>query len=256
MAGQFSLKSFLRQAPNVLRRRYLKERGLGKGVGWSQLTERSVDRLTRAIEEAGEDVKTQIGCDFQQIHGMANEGGIQTLIKEGSNPNHNVNLAEPFGEMKNHYERAFRAFLEHPKIFQVAQQLYSADRRGSWRKQRDLPSTEPSTEAGTRERLGKAISEYYRHKEGRGEGSQVDHYYHEGRLYWFAYPEDYAIGQLVYGDNDELCLATLRPAFEVIFVHDAEERSLSTWVRGPASTVKDLRKLFGNIVLGVDLDLP
>ena len=53
MARQYSLKTFIRRAPNELLRCYLDERGVG-GVPWRQLKKSSVDPVYRAIEAADE----------------------------------------------------------------------------------------------------------------------------------------------------------------------------------------------------------
>ena len=63
MARQYSLKTFLRQAPNALLRRYLEAHGVGKTLKWRSLAEKSVDRIARAIEEAHEEVRRGIEAE-------------------------------------------------------------------------------------------------------------------------------------------------------------------------------------------------
>ncbi len=71
MAQQYSLKTFIRRAPNELLRRYLDERGADGGIPWSQLTKTSVDPVYRAIEEADERIRREIDRDFREILSMA-----------------------------------------------------------------------------------------------------------------------------------------------------------------------------------------
>ncbi len=254
MAGQYSLKSFLRRAPNDLLQRYLEGLGLDDGIGWQQLTETQVEPIYKAIEAASERVRVQIGCDFQEIHEMANAGGTQTLIDEGRDPHHQVPLAEPFEKMRSHTERAFWAFLDHPEVFKVAKRFRHADRL-RWRKRGDLPTVEPGTDDDTKDRLAAAISDYYLKTEGRGRGCQADHYARGERLYWFVYPEDYAEGRLVYDDSHELQLETQRPAFEIVFVYDRADGSLDTSVSGVKKVLESLQGIFCAVVLGVEPDL-
>ena len=254
MARQYSLKKFLRQAPNTLLERYLIERQVAADVPWQQLTKTGIDPVYRAIEAADEDVRRQIECDFVEIYAMADEGGVRTIIEEGRDPHHNLELANKLGEMESHLDCAFWTFLEHPPVFEVARRLHHADSQTRWRKRDDLPDTEPGTDPEARNELAAAISDYYRKKEGRGHACQVDHYRREDRLYWFAYPEDYAVGQLVYDDQHQLQLQTQRPAFEVIFVYNLSERSLDMWLRGDKYVLGDLQRIFGTVILGVDLN--
>ena len=203
-------------------------------------------------------MRRRIDRDLREIYEMADEGGVKTLIEEGREPVHSLYLAETLGQMKGHLERAFWVFLEHPKVFAVSQQFHHADNltARSWRKRKDLPPAEPSTDAHSRQRLADVISAYYRQKEGRGRACQVDHYRRGDRLYWFAYPEDYAEGRLIYDDQHRLSIQTQRPAFEVIFVHDPQEQSLDLFVRGDRRTVGDLQRIFGRAILGLELEDP
>jgi len=254
MAGQYSLKTFLRRAPNYLLEPYLAGLGLGESMGWKQLGETDIEPVYRAIEAAGEKTQAQIGCDFQEVHEMANAGGTQMLIEEGRDRHHQVYLAEPFEEMRSHTERAFWAFLEHPKVFKVARRFRHADRL-RWRKRRDLPIGEPGADEDTTDRLAAAISDYYLKAEGRGRGCHADHYARGERLYWFVYPEDYAEGRLVYDDSHELQVETQRPAFEIVFVYDRADGSLDTSVSGVKKTLESLQGVFCAVVLGVEPDL-
>ena len=258
MPRQYSPKTFLRQAPNALLRRYLQKHEIGEDLPWDHLPETEIDLVFKTIEAAPETMRRRIDRDLREIYEMADEGGVKTLIEEGREPVHSLYLAETLGEMKGHLEPAFWVFLEHPKVFAVAQQFHHADHltARSWRKRKDLPPAEPSTDAHSSQRLADVISAYYHQKEGRGRGCQVDHYRRGDRLYWFAYPEDYAEGRLIYDEQHRLLLQTQRPAFEVIFVHDPKEQSLDLFARGDRRTVGDLQRVFGRAILGVELEDP
>lgn len=252
MARQYSTKSFLRQAPNHLLQRYLTEVGIGEGFPWKHLGARDTDLIHREIERAPDPLRRQIDRDFREVYAMADEGGTRTLIDEGRDYHHNVELAGTFGEMSGHLERAFWTFLEHPRVFHVAQRFHHADRIGRWHKWQDLPETEAATDEESYKRLEANISEYYSRAEGRGYQCQVDHYQRDSRLYWFAYPEDYAESRLIWEEH-ELRSATQRPAFEVIFVYDQEDRWLDLHARGGRKVARELLLVFGRAILGVDL---
>jgi hypothetical protein len=240
----------------MLLQRYLAEHGIGDEIPWKHLRETQIDPVFDTIEGAPEPRCLEIEQDFLEIHAMGDEAGVRILIEEGRDPHHEIDLAERFATMGGHLERAFWTFLKHPEVFKVASRFYHADNLPgrSWRKRKDLPAVEPATDQESRERLEEAIAFYYRHKEGRGRECQVDHYRRGEALYWFAYPEDYAEGRLVYDDQGHLSIQTLRPAFEVIFVYTASENSLDLFVRGDKLTVMDLQRVFFRTILGVELD--
>ena len=94
MARQYSPKSLLRQALNHLLQRYLMGLGIGKEIPWQHLGDKDTDLIHRVIERAGETVRQQIDLDFREIYNMADEGGIRTLIKEGRDSHHGVELTQ------------------------------------------------------------------------------------------------------------------------------------------------------------------
>ncbi|MBM3499443.1 MAG: hypothetical protein FJX74_12320 [Armatimonadetes bacterium] len=256
MAWQYHLKAFLREAPGELLGRYLGERGIGTEIDWGKPSAENAEAACEAISAAPTPLRREVECHFREVAGMADEGGVTALVEEGKHPYHNVDLAEPFHPMRGHLERAFWACLEYPRLFEVARRLHDARSLTRWRKRDHLPAIDPSTDRGSREALSVAISRYYREREGRGETCHIDHYAHGGRLYWFAYPEDYAVEQRVYTDDHRLEVQTHRPAFDVLSVYSTEERSLDTWVRGDRNLLTALQSLFASMVLGIDIGDP
>lgn len=251
MAQEYSLKAFLKKAPNHLLKRYLTD-DLDLKIPWHKLSEASADEINKVIQSATEETRQKIEQDFREIHDMADESGHRLFIEEGRNPHHNVELADVLDGMTGHLECAFYVFLEHPKVFYVASRFHEAEKLPRPRKRDRLPKAEPGTTQETSDRLGKAISEYYTHSEGRGYAYQIEHYARSDRLYWFAYASDYADSRLVFEGN-EMESRTERPAFQIVFVYSAEERSLEISLKGNRQRLLDLQCIFGNVVLGVDL---
>jgi hypothetical protein len=255
MSGQYSLRSFLRNAPNALLQPYLAERGIGTGLDWKSMKETKIDPIFEAIQAAPEGPRAEVDRDFREIDALATEGGRRAIIEEGAF--HGLELAESLTH-KDHLEAAFWAFLGHPEVFRVASSFSYADNlpNRSWRKRIDLPYVEPATDESSQKRLGEAIAAYYRHKDGRGHICMVEHYRRGDRLYWFAYPQDYAITLVGYDDKGEFDRRTERPAFEVVFVHEPETQTLNLFVRGDKRTVEDLQTIWGRIILGEELGPP
>lgn len=256
MALQYSLKSFLRQAPNDLLRRHLEGYGVGKDLPWARLTQGSIEPIYRAIEAQDEKVRQRIECEFYDIMKMANEAGVRMIIEEGRDRHHNVDLADRLHEMRSPLAVVFWTFLEHPVVFDVAKRLHHCSTLSRWRKRVIVPEVLVDTSREAAQALAERISTYYRTREGRGSVCRVDHYARNEKLYWFAYPEDYPTGRLVYDKAKRLLFRTQRPAFEVIFVYTEGtegERSVDTWLRGDDRTFGDLLNVFGDIILGTSL---
>jgi hypothetical protein len=256
MARQYSTRSFLRHAPNSLLRRYLRRRRITKDLDWGSLRETQIDIIFEAIQSAPEGRRARIESDFRDIEEMATEGGIKTIIDEARDPVHGLDLTEELGAMESHYERAFWTMLNHPRIFDIASMFNRADNLPgrSWRKRKDLPRVKPATDEEAVARLEETLSSYYRQKEGRGHACQVEHYRRGERLYWFAYPQDYADSSVEYDEQGRFERRTRHPAFEVIFVHAPQEQSLDLYAKGDKKTVADLQEIWARAILGVDLE--
>jgi hypothetical protein len=257
-ARQYSPKSFLRNAPNSLLQRYLVAKGIGAGLDWAALSETRVEPIFQAVQEAPDALRAEIERDFRDIDGLATEGGVKIIIDEGRFPTHGLELAETLGNMLGYHEQAFWTFLEHPEVFHIARRFSQADHLPgrSWRKRSELPEIAPQIDAEFCERLAQAVAAYYRKKEGRGHACQVDHYQRGERLYWFAYPQDYASTSIEYEEGNRYSRKTRRPAFEVIFVHAPKERSLDLFVKGSSRIVADLQAIWGRAILGAELGPP
>jgi len=232
-------------------------------LSWRHLEETNIDRVYAAIDKADEATKAEIVRDFRAILDMADEGGVNALIEEGRDYHHNEDLTGMADGSGSLLEMAFGVFLDYPRLFGVASRFHHADGLpgGSWQKYGHLPPTaKPMGKwpkerlAQAKERLQKAVSLYYRETQGRGKACQVDHYRRDGRLYWFAYPEDYAEGRLIYDEEGQLQLATQRPAFEVVFVYCEQEHWLDLFARGGRQVAADLRQVFGRAILGAELE--
>jgi hypothetical protein len=157
--------------------------------------------------------------------------------------------------MKNHYERALWAFLNHAKIFGIASEWAYMDRVGGWKQRYVGEGLAPATGEQDKHNLANAICTFYR-KQGRGQHCHVDNYLRQDpeRHCYFAYPEDHATTQMGY-DGGKFHHWPVRPAFEVVFVYRPETGFLEISARGKGEEIEKLQEIFGQIILGLD-DLP
>lgn len=143
VARQYAPKTFIRQARNSLLRRYLEERGVTSVPG-EQLVGRSVETIYRHIENADQETRRQVDLDFRDIHALGTDGGTKTIIAEGKDRHHGVDLEESLSKMRSHRAKAFWTFLEHPEVFEAAKRFNYADCLPRWCKRANLPGYVPS----------------------------------------------------------------------------------------------------------------
>lgn len=256
MARHYSPKAFMIEAPNELLKEYYERHGLNSDIPWQHLSERDIGRVFEAYQNAPEDVSRSIDNDFRDIHSLGDEGGIKTLIDVGQSQFHNADFISTFEGMEGHLERSFFAFLRYPEVFDEASCFHYADTLGHWRKRDRLPKMLRQPDDESKARLSMALSGYYRQKEGRGHGCEIEYYKRGDSHYWFARPEDYAVSALIYDNEHKLNKQTQKPAFEVIFVYSEPDRTLNTRANGPKETLTDLQTLWGRAILEYELGAP
>ena len=271
MAEQYELRKFLRDVAPAILKEYFERIGWQPNVDWKQLTKSKVDPLFAAIQNAPEATRAQINEDFQQINGMATEGGIRTIIDEGRF--RHLDLGNELKDVSGLHNKVLRVFLDHPasdarpSVLNVASRLNKADNLPgrSWCIRSGVPEVPhakaqddeiaKSLEAG-RKRLAEALASYYQVKEGRGYGCEVHHFERGARLYWFASVRNYDCVIPEWGGSGVVS-RKCKPVFEVIFVHCNADRSLDIYARGGKNTVPDLQTLWARAVLGTeDLGTP
>ncbi|MBI2842377.1 MAG: hypothetical protein HYX78_03155 [Armatimonadetes bacterium] len=252
---QYQPRKFLRQAPNKLLRRYLEQYDIGMDIKWDDLQEGDIEPIFKAIETASANVQKEIDADFREVFDLADEGGVKTLIEEGHDPRHKIDLAPTFEQMDGLLERALWTFLQHRTIFDVARRLDYADGL-TFEKRPYLPQVQCKPDEESTERLRIALSEYYRREEGRGHGCQVDVYARGDRYYYFCSLEDYGRTEQVWDDSHKPKIERQKPTFEIILIYDPVGRSLESKVKGGKRVRTDVERIFGRTVMGVDLGEP
>ena len=83
MADQYSLKSFLRAAPNALLDRYFKATGIDLDV--SGLKETQIEPIAAILDELPKEQLDHVETDFKNVHLLANEAGGKALHQELAN---------------------------------------------------------------------------------------------------------------------------------------------------------------------------
>ncbi|MDI9431538.1 MAG: hypothetical protein QM570_07455 [Planctomycetota bacterium] len=253
MSRNYSPKTFLRKTPNALLKEYFAAKGVLGEIAFEKLGETKVDPVIAAMEALPVRERTLIEQEFRQINELAYEQGVRVLLEEGQSPYHELDLAETFGSMGSHYERAFWMFLNHRKVFDIAADFAYMDRVRSWRNREVGAGLTPAVEKNDLLALAHEVSAFYR-QEGRGYHCVVDNYLREDpeRHCYFAYPEDYGTVDMELNEQEEFIKRARKPAFEVVFVYRPQTGILETNAKGRKDQIEKLLGIFCRVILGLD----
>jgi hypothetical protein len=256
MARQYSQRTFLRQTPNAVLKEYFAGKGLLGEVDFDALAkETDIEAVSEAIEALPDAQRDAVEADFEQVNELACAKGVEAVLEEAAF--RNLDWAQAFSEMRNHYERAFRAFLDEGGLFYVAGHFDEMDRLGSWERRTIYKNLEPKIEQDDLDALAAAMSSVYR-PQGRGRYCSVDNYLRHGpeRHCYFVYPEDHPVTEPTYeGGGGKLRQVPRRPVFELIFVYRPEDGVLELSAKGNREHKEDLMRVFCQTILGLD-ELP
>jgi len=250
MSRQYSPKTFLRQTPNPVLRRYFRSKGIDPEVDWDALTPRKIDALFDAIEALPDTQRDAVERDFRRIFDLATPRGRLLLIEQGTELG--LGLDERLADMENHYEAAMVAFLDHRDVFEIVSCVHEMDRLGHWRKRRVGERLHATTEPERIEAFEAALRGIYR-KQGRGRCCHVDRYQRRDplRFCYFAYPEDFPTSDVEYDERRNFRRVTRRPVMENAFVYDPESGTLDISATGPREHKEALAEAFCKHILGL-----
>ena len=119
LAGQYSHKQFFRHIPNAQLENYFRSQNIELAINCSDFKEKEVERIFLAFTALPEDQQASIEAEFQDIHAMACEGGINALIAEAYFYQ-DENFVEAISEIEGFHAKVMWAFLEKQRYWQGA----------------------------------------------------------------------------------------------------------------------------------------
>jgi len=252
MARHYSPRSFFRHAPNSMLKRYFEKQGVLTEHDFSEVSETKVEPIYQAWLTLPDAQRGEMERDFREIDALASEGGVKAIMDEAEW--HDEDLADTLGCLEDLHEKAFWVFLERPKYWPAASAFYRADAISSsqWNECRTVSRSPARVDEASIHNLEKVLSNHFFNKEGRGKNCKVEPYRRGELDYFFAYPEDYVHASIEY-DGDKFKRTARHPAFEVIFVYSQKEGKISLYMKGSRDMKKEIRALFADAILGLEL---
>jgi len=248
MPVQYSHRHFFRNVPNEMLEQYFEKKKVDLGIDFRKPEHSKPDAILEAFSGLKPKKQASIEAEFQDIHALACEGGIQALIDEA--PFHDdESFKERIGAIDGFHAKVMWAYLNHDNYWRGASMFLHADNVSPsyWRKRNDLPKVPPNIEDDDLKKLEQAISGVFSN-EGRGKNCKVEPYRRYNKEYFFAYPEDYAISTPEWV-SDSLKIQAHHPAFEIIFVYCQDEGALDIYAPRNGKRIPDLQRLFAETIL-------
>ncbi len=233
-------------------KRYFSKQGVLTEYNFSEVSETKIESIYQAWLSLPDAQRGEIERNFREIDALACEGGVKAIMDEAEW--HDENLADILGELEDLHEKAFWVFLERPKYWPAASAFCRADAIGSsqWNECRTVNHTPARVDDTSIRELEKILSHHFFNKEGRGKNCTVEPYRRGSLDYFFAYPEDYAHASIEW-EGTILKRSARHPAFEIIFVYSQEEGKISVYMKGSRDVKKEVRALFADTILGLEL---
>ncbi len=167
MAQEYQPRRFFRNAPNLMLQRYFAAHNMLSDVDFGVLTETQVEPIYEAWLKLPDDARKMMEQDFQDIDGLATEGGSKAILDEARW--HGEDLAEQFASLTGFHEHAFWTFFERPKYWEGALAFLHADAVpfSYWRKRKNVPRNPASVDALSIRQLEQSLSNYFATKDCR-----------------------------------------------------------------------------------------
>lgn len=253
MAQDLDIPHFFKRAPKEWLRRYFDARGALGDVDWRSVTTRNVAPLMEAFLNLHEGERGEMVEDFVNVRLLATPAGKIQIIDEADFHGVQGEVARHLSELDDIYACAFYVLLEQKACWDGAVFYATADGKPKryWRKRINLPRLGRLPTEDDGKALSAAVTDVFRTKEGRGDHCTVQQFRRgeKGeREYFFAYSQDHKLNTIQY-QNGQMTKRPYNPAFEVIFVLNDKEQTLTIWHQGQGGRVKDLQQAFARAVL-------
>lgn len=247
MRLEYNPRNVLRPVPAALLQDYFEQRRLLADFPWVSL-DGDVEPLYEAWMALPPLDRQVVSVDFQRMAGLCSKQGIQTLLDAGRSVNSDV--VPVMAEGKSNVEKVFRVLLAKPDVFRVASQFSWADNLTRyWHRRRDLPQVAPDLGDDAQRELKRAISDYYKKNQDRGEYCHIEVYPRGTAQYVMIYLADYPAAVVCFESSDQLKRSLQQPAFDVVFIFDGTRGRLYLYAEGGCELRKELAQRFARHVL-------
>jgi hypothetical protein len=251
----FSFRHFLRQIPSPALRAFFDQRGveLDGAVDWLVAEHMIARSLAEAMDRmSGEQVAPLISA-LERAHALSDERGLRALVNAADSPEA---MLTAFAEAECDQERALRVLVQHPTVFERAEDIRYFDYRveGSYgRRFCTRQNAIVSRDRADLDAFQHEVSSYFRRTDGSGRScvAEIIDRNADGTVQVTLFVEALASNSVGF-DDDGLYRRPQRPAIQAAIVYCGRTGTIETVAKGGKPVHEELRKLFAQRLLGID----
>ena len=251
--AQYSPRTFFRHVPNAMLKEYFTSKNVLNEHDFSKVPEADIEPIYQAWLSLPYKERGEMERDFKEIDQLACEGGIRAVLDEDKYRKENI--FEDLDQHNGFHAKIFWLFLNRNQNWSAVNSRHRVDRISfsQWVECKINNNYPANVSEEAINNLEKSLSNYFFNKDGRGKNCKVEVYKWDESNYFFAYPEDYAQSSIEW-ENANFKRAARHPAFEIILVHTQKEGKISLYMKGAKAIKKEVRALFADAILGLNLD--
>jgi len=254
MSQGFVLKEFILQTSPSFFREYCQLNNISITFPKSNDEDDVKEEILEQLASMSDKERSAIELDLQEINSLTPNEGLHMLIEEAKGKN----LEVPFDEVEqlNQHDKAFWFYLHQNELFSEVATWYEVNDTRGWKELTGLKNIIDASKIKSKTgNLQKALSTYIFANELRGKNCYVECYEQEDRLCFVAYPEDYTESSIVYDRKKLRKRYPHKPVDKIFFLYYPKEGRLSTKAAGGWKRAKAIQKIFGEAVLGIELNV-
>lgn len=245
----YTLKDFVRRLSPEMLKSYIEAENLN--IDLTQVDqEKIVDEFNGFFEELPYSQQTKVHYHFHEVHDLANEKGVQMLLKGA--PASLVNKQRKDFKDWPVCDKAMWYFLHDDAFFLNIADEFQIQNTTGWVTFRTESSNDSIDQLKERTKdFEKAISNYFYENEQRGEFCTTDVIRRDDYICFITHPQDYVQREPVYDRTTNQLNKThlLQPTFTQYFLYRPAECRLSIKIRSGDSRRIELAGIFGEIIL-------
>lgn len=252
MAKTFYINDFLRLVGVKLLKDYYTSVNIPFDYKEGLEPEKLVDHVLNHYKTLDYNSQDIIARDLREVNEMTAYAG-EELLKIGAKKN-NIKIPEDF-ESYSQYDTALWFFMNQYSLFDQASTLFELQDAVGW-KDVFVPQMTNSKASKKRKVFEENLKKHLQDNELKGRYCIVEKYIKDGKMFFVAFPQDYAQADYQYSSETKLNDKTVRiPIFKIYFKYDPKVGMLSVKSKGGSSKIESYQKIFCKYVLDHEMSL-
>jgi len=246
MAKTFYINDFLRLVGAEILKDYYASINVSFDYDKNLNSENLIDFVLDHYKNLDDETQDRVTRDLREVNEMTAYAG-EELLKTGAKRS-KVKTPDNF-EDYSQYDTALWFFMNEYSLFDKASTLFELQDAVGWRDV-FVPQVSNAKAAKKRKVFEAALRQHLQDKELKGRYCIVEKYNKDGKLFFVAFPQDYAQADYHYSSATKLNDRVVRiPIFKIYFKYDSSIGMLSVKTKGGKEKAENYQKIFCKHVL-------